>query len=335
MSRWPAVIAGLALVASGCAASSGGLGQVAPSGELPQSATTSQSVSIPSESVPPPVGSSPWPAASASALAVPPPAESAPTTTPTPRPTPAPTSPKPSVALGLNGLAGTQVQVSPGGTADVHLSLRTTGLDQKRCSLIHQITPDSPLIAPSETSLPPVDDQTVAVVDGLHGFHASCPSGQGTLTAETGMMAADGAPERCAGWAFPEDPVSISTIDELTSGIVGSWHGCVDTPWVPTYWITMEFRGDGTYSATAVEVVDGFSGPALYYGTDDDDPAKRWRIDDLQASQLGIGIIDIVFDAGSVNRDPISAIRLMGDRLEFEMMHHGQYGPLVFQLVRD
>src|SRR4029079_2718710 len=40
MSRWPAVIAGLALLASGCAASSGGLGQIAPSGEVPQSATT-------------------------------------------------------------------------------------------------------------------------------------------------------------------------------------------------------------------------------------------------------------------------------------------------------
>jgi hypothetical protein len=257
---------------------------------------------------------------------------------PTPRPTSRPTPtlrPKPSVALGLNGLGGTKIQVAPGGTVDVRLSLRTTGLDQQRCSLVHVITPDSPKIAASEAPLPPVDDQTVALVDGLHGFHLSCPSSAGTLTAKTGMLAADGAPERCAGWELPAEAISISTIDELTAGMVGSWHGCVDTPWVPTYWVDLDFRADGTYSSVANEVLDGSSEPAMYYGTDDDDPAKRWRVDDLQASGLGVGVIDIVFDGDSVNRDAISAIRLMGDRLEFEMMHGGAYGPLVFQLVRD
>ena len=174
-----------------------------------------------------------------------------------------------------------------------------------------------------------------ALIDGHHEFRASCPTVIGPLNAKTSILAADGAPERCAGWAFPNDPVSITTVDELTAGMVGSWHGCVDTPWVPTYWVEMTFRADGTYSSVANEVLDGSSQPAMYYGTDDDDPGKVWRIDDLQASGLGVGIIDIVFGGDSVNRDAISAIRLMGDRLEFEMMHRGAYGPLVFQLVRD
>ena len=115
--------------------------------------------------------------------------------------------------------------------------------------------------------------------------------------------------------------------------MAGSWHGCVTTPWVPEYWVDLTFRADGTYSSSVGEVLDSFPVPAMYYGTDADDPDKRWRIDDLQASGLGVGIIDIAF-GGAVNRD-VSGIRLMGNRLEFEMMHRGAYGPLVFQLVRD
>jgi hypothetical protein len=228
-----------------------------------------------------------------------------------------------------------EVRVAPGGTADVRVTLRTTDLDQERCSLVHLIAPDAPGSAASEASLPPVDVQTVALIDGLHGFRVTCPSSAGLLTAETGILAADGAPERCAGWEFSKDAVSVTTVDELTAGMVGSWHGCVDTPWVPTYWVDLAFRADGTYSSVASEVLDGSKQPAMYYGTDADDPDKVWRIDDLQDSGLGVGIIDIVFGGDSENRDEISAIRLMGDRLEFEMMHRGAYGPLVFQLVRD
>ena len=330
--RFATVILGMALVASGCVGRTGGPGVAAASDVASASMTASESA--PASTAP--TSPSPVTAAASSAPSEPP-ATSPPRAEPKPtaRPTPTP-APRPSVAIGIeNGLGGTQIQVTPGGTVDIRLILRTTDLDQRQCSVVHSVTPDSPKIAASEEPLPPVDVQTVALVDGLHGFNASCPSVAGTLTTDTGILAVDGAPERCEGWEFPEDPVSISTIDELRAGMVGSWHGCVDTPWVPTYWIDLTFRADGTYSSAIGEVLDGFSGPGLYYGTDADDPDKRWRIDDLQASGLGVGIIDIVFGGDSVNRDPVSAIRLMGDSLQFEIMHHGTYGPLVLQLVRD
>jgi hypothetical protein len=326
--RWAAVILGSALLASGCSARSGGVGQVPGSGDefaptASESAPASSAVTADSSSV-----------ASGSPEASPPPADPEPTSKPTPRPTLTP-PPSPSLVLSIgNGLDGTQIRVTPGGTIDTRLVLSTTALDQHRCTIVHAATPDSPNIAASEKSLSPVDVQTVALIDGRHDFRASCPSAAGPLTAETWIVAADGAPERCADWAFPEDPVSISTIDELTAGMVGSWHGCVDTPWMPTYWVDLTFRADGTYSSVVGEVLDSFPVPAVYYGTDADDPDKRWRVDDLQASGLGVGIIDIVFDGDSVNRDPISGIRLMGDQLQFELMHHARYGPLVFQLIR-
>ena len=228
-----------------------------------------------------------------------------------------------------------QTQVTPGQTVDVRLELSTRDLDQQRCSLVHSVTPDSPAITASQTALPPVDVQTVALIDGRHDFRASCPSIAGMLTAATWIVAADGAPERCAGWKLSAEPVSISTVDELTTGVVGSWHGCVTTPWVPMYWVDLTFRADGTYSSTVGEVLDSFPIPAMYYGTDADDPSKQWRINDVQAGGLGVGTIDIAFGGGSVNRDTISEIRLMGNALEFEMMHRGEYGPLVFQLVRN
>ena len=328
--RQATMILGFVLVVSGCTGGSGGLAEVDRA-----SASTSASGSASASAGPSAVTASSSPAPSVPPIDASPPGTHVPTPTPAPRATPTRPS-HPSVAIGIEGgRGGTQIQVTPGGTVEVNLVFQTRDLDQGRCSLIHSITPDSPKIAASQVSLPPVEVQAVALVDGLHGFNASCPSVAGTLTTSTGILAVDGAPERCAGWTFPDDPVSASTIDELKNGMVGSWHGCVDTPWVPTYWIDMTFRADGTYSASTGEVVDTFAGPALYYGIDDDDPDKVWRIDDLQASGLGTGIIDIVFGGGSVNRDPLSAIRLMGDRLGFEIMHGGQYGPLEIQLVRD
>ena len=126
-----------------------------------------------------------------------------------------------------------QVRVTPGGTVDIGLVLSTKELDQRQCTIVHSITPNSPTIPASQKALPPIDVQTVALIDGRHDFRASCPSIAGTLTAETWMVAADGAPERCAGWKFSADPVSVSTLIKLTNGMAGSWHGCVTTPWVP------------------------------------------------------------------------------------------------------
>lgn len=119
--------------------------------------------------------------------------------------------------------------------------------------------------------------------------------------------------------------------------MVGTWEGCVTTPWTPPYWVTIDLRADGTYSARSEEVLDDWEMTALYYGTDEDAPAKRYAVNDLQASMKGIGQIDIAFTPGQTQgatRDELSNIRLMGDRLEFELMHQQIYGPLTFRLGR-
>ena len=73
---------------------------------------------------------------------------------------------------------------------------------------------------------------------------------------------------------------------------MGTWVGCVTTPWVPRYWVTITFRADGTYSGFAEKAAGQ---PAFYYGTDEDMAEKQYELNDLQDDLEGIGQIDIVF----------------------------------------
>ena len=100
------------------------------------------------------------------------------------------------------------------------------------------------------------------------------------------------------------------------------------------YEVTVTLRADGTYSATTTEVLDGNQMIAMYYGTDDDYPSKVYAINDFQDSRLGVGQIDVAFGPEPALRDSLRNVRLMGDKLEFEVFHMEQYGPITFQLYR-
>jgi hypothetical protein len=252
-----------------------------------------------------------------------------------PMPTPRP-APDPSVVVLVNGHSGNRlIAIDPSGTTTVELRLRTNDLDRDGCHLTHDTDPDKPGLEPSSVALAPVRVQTVLLIDGQHRFSARCPTGDGPLKFTTTIRAADGLPERCLDWSFEDDDLSADTLAELEAGMVGRWHGCVMTPWTLPYWVTLEFRSDGTYSAVSSEEFDGQEMIALYYGSDEDFPEKRWWINDLQDSGKGIGEIDIVFDQGSVNRDELRNVKLMGDTLDFELFHAGMYGPVLLQLLRD
>ena len=314
---WGALILASAVIASGCSARQGAAGQgpEASDGSISTLVSEGASASPPSPSLAataePSIDLSPTPGASRSPadpsprlspspVASPSPGDPNATTTPKSQPTPAP-RPTPtrrrihrSRFRSRTGWTEPRSGSRRAGRSTSAWTCSTKELDQRQCTIVHSIMPDLPKIPASQKALPPIDVQTVALIDGRHDFRASRPSIAGTLTAETWMVAADGAPERCAGLEFSADPVSISTLDELTNGMAGSWHGCATTPWVPEYWVDLTFRADGTYSSSVGEVLDSFPLPDDH-GTDADDPDKRWRIDDLQASGLGVGIIDIAF----------------------------------------
>jgi hypothetical protein len=228
-------------------------------------------------------------------------------------------------------------RISVGDHVDIPLYLVTRALDPADCAVVHEVTPDRPWIAPSTTALPVGAEQALSLIDGRHRIEVSCATSVGRRSDRIELLVADNRPELCADFEFPPGDITITTFDELVDGMVGAWEGCVTTPWVPQYWVTIEFRADGTYSARSDEVLDDWEMTALYYGTDEDAPAKRYAVNDLQASGKGIGQIDVAFTPGQTlgaTRDELVNITLMADRLEFEMMHLGTYGPLTFRLRR-
>jgi hypothetical protein len=214
------------------------------------------------------------------------------------------------------------------------LQFPTQDLEESDCSLTESYEPDDPKGTPWTVSLEPVPVQSVAMADGRHTFVATCATEMGPISAMVRGIVMDQKAEACRDFEFARDEISVSTLEELTSGVVGTWKGCVTTRWTPMYEVTVTLRDDGTYSATTTEVLDGSPMVAMYYGTDDDYPSKVYALNDLQDSLLGVGQIDLAFGPEPAMRDGLRNVRLMGDKLEFELFHMEQYGPITFQLYR-
>jgi hypothetical protein len=251
--------------------------------------------------------------------------------------------PDPEVALVIGGaddsIGGVDGEVPfyirTGDTVDEVLELQTYDVDLSDCSLTQSYEPDDPAGTARTVPLQPLPEQSISMKDGRHTFVATCLSGAGELTATVLAVVRDGKPEACRDFEFVRGEISVSSWEALSAGVVGTWKGCVTTPWTPMYEVTVTLREDGTYSATSTEVLDGTDMIAMYYGTDDDFATKLYTINDFQDSQLGVGQIDVVFGAEPGVRDDLRNVRLMGDQLEFELFHMAQYGPVTFQLYRQ
>ena len=119
------------------------------------------------------------------------------------------------------------------------------------------------------------------------------------------------------------------------------------TATAPTGWIwshaTVEFTFfcDGVYHARCL-VADGVevaaeSCGALYYDTDEDNPQKTYEIYDVRSDGKATADIVVYFGlSNTTTRDKLEAIDLApaGDRLAFDFMHLGQYGPIHYDLRR-
>lgn len=247
-----------------------------------------------------------------------------------PYPTPLP---DPSVKVqvgGMAGEAGFRIQEGSTSVQDV-LHLMTQDLDRTECSLTQSYEPDDPAAAPWTKKLQPLAEQEVTLTDGWHTFSATCPSGSGKLKASVRAIAMDGKPEACKDFEFVRDDISVSSYEELTLGLVGTWEGCVATPWTPLYSVSLVLGQDSAFTAKTDETLDGNKMIALYYPSDLS--PKTFQINDFQASRLGIGQIDVGSDPTSPARLDLRNVRLMGDKLEIEVFN-GEYGPVTFRVNR-
>jgi hypothetical protein len=240
--------------------------------------------------------------------------------------------PDPSVAVQVGGMGGDAgFYIRDGTTVKDVLHLITRDLDRSKCSLTQSYEPDDASVAAWTKTLRPLAEQEVTLTDGWHTFAASCPSSSGKLKATVRAIAMDGKPEACKDFEFVRDDISVSSYEELTLGMVGTWEGCVATPWTPLFSVSLVLSQDGAFSAKTDEALDGNKMVALYYPSDES--AKTFQINDFQASRLGIGQIDVGSDPTSPARLDLRNVRLMGDKLEFEVFN-GEYGPVTFRVNR-
>jgi hypothetical protein len=136
------------------------------------------------------------------------------------------------------------------------------------------------------------------------------------------------------GWS--ECGCGTPELMRVRNGLIGTWTGTVTTPWVSPYAVTFTFDSYSHYSAKSA---DGLY-PALYYGTDDDSPDKRYDVSDIEDNGDASGFIDLVWSAGGsgdATREMLQGIQLSADgsKLTFWFLHFGTYGPIKYDLQRS
>jgi hypothetical protein len=135
-----------------------------------------------------------------------------------------------------------------------------------------------------------------------------------------------------ASLAWSDCACGTDALIRVKNGVIGTWAGTATTPWTPAYKVAFTFDSYSHYSARSINA----SYVALYYGTDDDSPEKQYSIVDIQANGDANGTIAVFFSPGDTNSDTLFGIALSADlnRLKFQVMHNGAYGPLQYDLQR-
>jgi hypothetical protein len=169
-------------------------------------------------------------------------------------------------------------------------------------------------------------------------------TGSGTMgggTAGGGGAGTGTGTTSSGGWVPPAgnacartgaDPGTGDVWARLQYGFAATWSGTATAPsgWTtPSWQVWARFGADGTYSAHSLDP----SVPALYYGSDDDVPGKTYTLDDIQASGMGVGTIQVYFFENDWNTGDLKHIALSEDLsgMTFEFWKDG-YGPVVFDL---
>ncbi len=133
---------------------------------------------------------------------------------------------------------------------------------------------------------------------------------------------------------------ATKTFTEVKDGIVGKWRGCTKNPWTKPYEVEFTFNTDGTYSSKNIEIAANSStlrtNTALYYGSDADDPNKKFELRNQLSNGDVEGDIYVYFGSASTVLDKIKLMRLNQDnsKLYLEVIHLGSYGPLRYELEK-
>jgi hypothetical protein len=127
----------------------------------------------------------------------------------------------------------------------------------------------------------------------------------------------------------------IPTLAQLRQQMIGTWRGQMTSPFQGPQSVQFIFRASANYSAANFTGM----GPALYYGTDDENPRKKYEVNDIHTNGDGKGIIVVTFNANSGNEGEIDRIRVCnnGQQLDFVFFPTwlGRIGPFEYRLAKE
>ncbi len=229
----------------------------------------------------------------------------------------------------------TSFKIRSGTTRQLPVYVNATGVDLDKCELKVLTLPDKPDIASSEKTLKALTTQSLDFIDGKHTATVECRDRRSALSAQHTVRVWDNLPEKCQSVSYNvPHTASVTTLAEFQSQIVGTWVGCADSPWWPTYYVEITFNADGSYSAASGEELDGnISHGGFYdYNLEGAHNSKVYGLTSFQ-NGTGQGFIDMVHPNGStIQRGDLRNAKVSGDKLVFDFYHRSQYGPIVFQL---
>lgn len=182
--------------------------------------------------------------------------------------------------------------------------------------------------------------QSIYLGGGNFNFEATCTVDGKTYTASARAEIALSPKSACDTKDFGFTKDASKTFEQVKSGVVGTWRGCAFNPWTKPYEMEFVFYGNGNYESRNIEVVKHpdtlRTQVALYYGSDENSAKKQFELKNQLTNADVEGDIQIYFGPYSTNLDEIRSVRLNADgtKLFFEVMHHGEYGPLQYELEK-
>lgn len=143
----------------------------------------------------------------------------------------------------------------------------TKNVDIKSCNVSVKTIADKPDNKMPQYSGTASSSRDVDFVDGTHTITLKCPSvkkGE-SLVVEKYLRVTDGQPELCKDFKYDVPSNSPTSASALKSAMTGTWVGCVDSPWWPSYHVVVSFNQDGTYNAYSDESLDGYTFDGGFY----------------------------------------------------------------------
>lgn len=213
----------------------------------------------------------------------------------------------------------------------VRIVLAVQGVELSSCELLDQVVVDDLDQNRVKSQYQPLEYQEIALEDGLHEISVVC----GEVARDSVLIrVVDGKPERCEGFEYSETNWIEADVAELQAALSGSWSGCVETPWMPMYWVNLTVDSEGVHTANAPEVIDGQEANAMYYGSEIANPAKRMRIKSVNEQGSADGSLVIVFEPGNEVEGAVRNVQISDEQLRFNFYHMNRYGPITYRLWR-